>query len=259
MADKNHGQSLPGLRARTITILALFALLIGIAGGAASDVYALGQSAAPGNGMEAGKYRGLWIGEVTGNAAVRSGPSKSEKAMKNWWAGRRVLLYATAGDLTRGVWYRVSEPPEEPMYVHASMVRKVSQVKFETKGWPGKWVSVNVSQQVVTAYENGIATKVTLTSTGTSRTPTELGVQRVQWRTTSRRMIGGSRAAGDYYDLPNVPWVQYFNETGEALHGTYWHDNFGRPMSHGCVNLSTPMAKWLYDWGYVGMIVNVHN
>ena len=53
-------------------------------------------------------------------------------------------------------------------------------------------------------------------------------------------MQGGNKASGDYYNLKDVPYPQYFNMTGESLHGTYWHDDFGHPHSHGCVNLEHP-------------------
>jgi lipoprotein-anchoring transpeptidase ErfK/SrfK len=59
-------------------------------------------------------------------------------------------------------------------------------------------------------------------------------------------------AAGDLtangFDLPGVPWVMYINESGISLHGTYWHNDFGHPHSHGCVNLSPSSAKWLFRW-----------
>jgi lipoprotein-anchoring transpeptidase ErfK/SrfK len=59
-------------------------------------------------------------------------------------------------------------------------------------------------------------------------------------------------AAGDLtsngFDLPGVPWVMYITESGISLHGTYWHNDFGRPRSHGCVNLSASAAKWLFRW-----------
>ena len=70
-------------------------------------------------------------------------------------------------------------------------------------------------------------------------------------------MRGGTPGV-DYYDLPNVQWVQYFNSTGEALHGAYWHDDFGYPHSHGCVNLTNAIAKWFFDWGSVGIVVWAH-
>ncbi len=116
----------------------------------------------------------------------------------------------------------------------------------------------DITQQIVTAYNGAVPERVTLASTGTATHPTNLGVQKIYWRLPTQEMIGGNKASGDYYDLPDVPYVQYFNTTGEALHGTYWHDNFGRPMSHGCVNLSIPMSQWFYGWAGIGTVVYVH-
>ena len=67
-------------------------------------------------------------------------------------------------------------------------------------------------------------------------------------------MSGGSKALHTYYYLPNVPWVMFFANDeiakmrGFSFHGTYWHDNFGHPMSHGCINMKIADAKTLYDW-----------
>ncbi len=204
-----------------------------------------------------GKYSGLQIGELTRSAPVMNSPSG--KRIKSWWAGRRVLLYQAVADARGGRWYRVSEAPEAPMYVQSNLVRVVAPVRFAGGLYAGRWVDVNVSQQVATAYDGGVPVLVTLASTGTAKNPTNLGVQRLLWRFPSREMIGGSKEKGDYYDLKNVPFPQYFNNTGEALHGTYWHDDFGRPHSHGCVNLSTPIAQWFYGWANIGTIVYVHN
>jgi lipoprotein-anchoring transpeptidase ErfK/SrfK len=63
--------------------------------------------------------------------------------------------------------------------------------------------------------------------------------------------------AGPGYYLPNVPYVMYFYE-GYGLHGTYWHNNFGHPMSHGCVNFTIEDAGWLFDFASVGTVVNLH-
>lgn len=203
-------------------------------------------------------YGKLWVGELTARSAVRSGAGAETKAVKTWWVGRRVMVYAEAKDSKGAAWYRVSDAPEGPQWVLASAVKKVFDVRYEGAKFKGRWINVNLSQQVVTAYQDGVPVKVTLTSTGKASTPTNQGVQRITWRVTSRRMRGGTPGI-DYYDLPNVPYAQYFNSTGEALHGTYWHDNFGRPLSHGCVNLSTPMSKWFYEWANVGTTVWVHN
>ena len=205
-----------------------------------------------------GDYSDLWIGEMITGGNVRVGPGLNYRVLKVWWAGRRVLLYEAVTDSTGAVWYRVSDPPETPMYVHSSLIRRVMPVKYEPARYRGKWVNVNISQQVVTAYEDGTPVKVTLASTGTVKNPTEPGVWKIYYRLPKQDMDGGSLAAGDYYNLKDVPWVQYFHMSGEALHGTYWHDNFGRPMSHGCVNLSIPMAEWFYNWAKIGTVVYVH-
>jgi hypothetical protein len=63
----------------------------------------------------------------------------------------------------------------------------------------------------------------------------------------SRHMAAGNLAAGGY-DLPGVPWISYITKSGIALHGTYWHNNFGRPRSHGCINLSCQASRWVYLW-----------
>lgn len=206
-----------------------------------------------------GGYSGLWIGEMSMGGNVRTGPGTNQRRLKTWGAGRRVLLYQAVRDGVGGLWYRVSESPEAPMYVHSSLIRRVAPVKFEGARFRGRWVNINISQQIVTAYENGTPVKVTLTSTGTRKNPTELGVWKIYYRLPKQDMDGGSLAAGDYYNLKDVPFVQYFHNSGEGLHGTYWHDNFGRPMSRGCINLSIPMSQWFYGWANIGTTVYVHN
>jgi lipoprotein-anchoring transpeptidase ErfK/SrfK len=63
-------------------------------------------------------------------------------------------------------------------------------------------------------------------------------------------MAAGDRAAPNSYDLPGVPWICYFTEDGISFHGTYWHNDFGKPRSHGCINLSPAAARWVYRWTY---------
>lgn len=110
-----------------------------------------------------------------------------------------------------------------------------------------KWIDVDLSAQRVTAYEGITAVRTFIISSGLPRTPTVTGTFRIQSKVTAQLMEGGSREEGDYYYLPNVPWVQFFYK-GYSFHGTYWHDKFGRPMSHGCINMRTEDAKWLFDW-----------
>jgi LysM repeat protein len=114
----------------------------------------------------------------------------------------------------------------------------------------GKLILVVLREQRVYAYQNGQLLRSFVASTGLPRTPTVQGQFRVYVKYRSQTMSGPG------YYLPNVPYVMYFYR-GYGLHGTYWHSNFGRPMSHGCVNLRTPDAQWLYNWAEVGTPVHV--
>lgn len=115
----------------------------------------------------------------------------------------------------------------------------------------GKWIEVDLGRQRLVAYAGDRPLLSTVVSTGKPSTPT------VQGRFTIRAKLRSQRMVGPEYNLPNVPWVMYFHET-YALHGTYWHNEFGRPVSHGCVNMHIPDAQWLYNWASVGTPVVIH-
>jgi lipoprotein-anchoring transpeptidase ErfK/SrfK len=104
-----------------------------------------------------------------------------------------------------------------------------------------KWIDVDLTYQRVTAYEGNTPVFQGIVSTGLPNTPTVVGQFRIYWKLLASDM------AGPGYYLPGVPYAMYFYR-GYALHGTYWHNNFGQPMSHGCVNLRTADAQWLFNW-----------
>jgi lipoprotein-anchoring transpeptidase ErfK/SrfK len=114
-----------------------------------------------------------------------------------------------------------------------------------------RWIDVDLSQQRVYAYEGRILVRSFTVSTGKKQTPTVTGKYRIYVKYRSQDMSGPG------YYLADVPFVMYFYK-GYGLHGTYWHNNFGTPMSHGCVNFRVKEAKWLFEWASVGTIVNVH-
>jgi LysM repeat protein len=119
----------------------------------------------------------------------------------------------------------------------------------------GKWIDVNLSQQRLVAYEGSKAVFSSLVSTGVARHPTVTGTFNIYLKYTSQAMTGGTGA--EYYYLPGVPYVMYFYES-YAIHGTYWHNNFGHVMSHGCVNMPTDAAKFMFNWAPMGTPVTVH-
>ena len=115
----------------------------------------------------------------------------------------------------------------------------------------GRWIGINLNTQTLTAYEGNNAVFSTLISSG-STFPTPTGTYSILYRVRSQRMTGPG------YDLPNVPWVMYFTNRGHAIHGAYWHNNFGRPMSHGCINMRPSEAEWLYNFTPNGAKVVIH-
>lgn len=119
----------------------------------------------------------------------------------------------------------------------------------------GKWIEIDLSQQRLTAWIGDEVAGTWLISSGTAKTPTQIGEGRIYAKRTSQTMTG--TIAGEYYYVPNVKWVSYFNG-GEAIHGTYWHNNFGHPMSHGCINMTEAAAKFIYDFAPIGTKVIVH-
>ncbi len=134
----------------------------------------------------------------------------------------------------------------------------LSNLGFVTPSYPvpeptitvGKEIIVDLSESRVYAYENGHLVHSTLGSTGLPGSPTVKGDFTVQRKYESQTMSGPG------YYLPGVQWIMYFY-AGYALHGTYWHSNWGHPMSHGCVNLPNDEALWYYNWAPIGTPVHV--
>lgn len=114
----------------------------------------------------------------------------------------------------------------------------------------GKAIVVSTQKQRIYAYENGQLVRSYLTSTGLPDTPTVLGDYKIYRKYEKTDMRGP-----DYF-LPDVPYTMYFYQ-GYGIHGTYWHNSFGRPMSHGCVNLPVEEAQWFFNWAEVGTPVRV--
>jgi lipoprotein-anchoring transpeptidase ErfK/SrfK len=114
-----------------------------------------------------------------------------------------------------------------------------------------RWIDVDLTNQMLYAYQGDTVVNSFLVSTGTWLHPTVVGQYNIYVKYRSAPMSGPG------YYLPDVPYIMYFY--GDyGLHGTYWHNNFGTPMSHGCVNLRTDEAAWLYSWASVGTLVNIH-
>ena len=140
----------------------------------------------------------------------------------------------------------VSETPASPSPIAPAPASGTTGVR---------WIAVNLTNQTLTAYEGNVPVYHTAVSSGYWPYLTVTGEFSMYSRYESQTMNG--YALGFDYYLPDVPYVMYFYGN-YALHGTYWHNNFGTQMSHGCVNLSTTDAQWIYNWSAYGTTVNVH-
>lgn len=118
-----------------------------------------------------------------------------------------------------------------------------------------RWIEVDVSEQAVYVWENGEIIRTMLTSSGLPQHESSRGTFRINSHVVMQDM---GCVPGYDYCTKDVKWVMYYNGD-EAFHGTWWHENFGQKMSHGCMNLSEGNAKWLWDWAPIGTEVWVHD
>lgn len=202
-----------------------------------------GSSNAGGGGAAAGGIHIVRAGENLSSIAARYGTTTAALAQANAisnpnhiYVGQRLVLSASGAG---------SVPAPAPAPAPSNPV-------VSNPGNGGnRWIDINLSNQSLTAFEGNTPVFNTLVSTG-STFPTPVGTYHIQYKVRSQRMTGPG------YDLPNVPWVMYFTNRGHAIHGAYWHNNFGHPMSHGCVNMRPSEAEWLYNFTPNGATVVVH-
>lgn len=145
--------------------------------------------------------------------------------------------------------------PDTPTAEYVAPPTAVAYVPpASTSGGNGgaRWFDVDLSDQRMYAYEGDTLVNSFVVSTGTWQTPTLTGRFKVWIKLKSAPMSGPG------YYLPNVPHIMYY-DGDYGIHGAYWHNNFGVPMSHGCINLSLPDAEWAYNFASVGTVVNVHD
>ncbi|OGD88519.1 hypothetical protein A2693_03725 [Candidatus Curtissbacteria bacterium RIFCSPHIGHO2_01_FULL_40_12] len=119
-----------------------------------------------------------------------------------------------------------------------------------------RWIEIDLSDQRLYLKEGNNTAGNFLISSG-KWAPTPTGEWRIWTKLRYTRMTGGSKALGTYYNLPNVPYTMYYYR-GYGIHGAYWHNNFGHPMSHGCINMKPEEAGIAFNWASVGTRVVVH-
>jgi len=180
----------------------------------------------------------LYYGSVHWVEAIEAGPKGD-------------LWYRIYDDLT-GFPYHI-----DPLHVRPIPLDELTPITPEVEV-QNKRIDVNLLTQRLTAYEFDKKVLETTISSGIPNGPTGSngigtktpeGEHRIQDKMPAKHMGNGNLfASADDYELPGVPWTCFFTSQGHAFHGTYWHDNFGVPMSHGCINMRTEEAKWLFRW-----------
>lgn len=202
---------------------------------------------------------------------VRSGPGTDFDVVARL---RNDMVLKIDGSVTRDevTWYKVvfdewlryPERLESDWYVAADYVevlydegnKTIWEDEYATSS---KQITIDLSEQKLTATENGETFMCVDISTGLDATPTPRGEFTVFKKTPSRYMQGPlpGLPSDQYYDMPGVPWNLYFTHGGAVIHGAYWHDSFGSVYSHGCVNLLPEEARKLYQWADLGTPVIV--
>lgn len=196
------------------------------------------------------------LGEITVPYSVtRLAPSFwSKNGYRIYYATTHWVTGVSVNRYEKGVWYEIYDSHlQKSFYVASSDMRLVpdEELTLLSPDVPDamKRIYVDTAIQLVTAFEGDKAVLVTRCSSGGSGTKTPLGDFRTFHKGPTIHMTNdGAVGAGHGYDLPGVPWVSFFTGTGDSFHGTYWHNDYGRPRSHGCVNLTPADAKFLYRW-----------
>ena len=174
----------------------------------------------------------LYYGSVHWIEAIEEGPTGE-------------LWYRIYDDLT-GFPYHVN-----PLHVKPIPLDELTPISPEVEV-QHKRIDVNLRTQTLTAYEFDKPLMETLISSGLPNGPRTNGLSTKtpegEFRILDNMGNGNLFADLDDYELPGVPWTSFFTLQGHAFHGTYWHDNFGVPMSRGCINMRTDEAKWLFRW-----------
>lgn len=202
---------------------------------------------------------------------MRSGPGTEYGIVERLRTGMVLKIAGTVTGTDGTQWYKIAQDASirypdritSDWYVLADAVSEFNddgdhRIKKGEKPVSTKRIVVNLSQEMLYAYEGDTLFMQEPISTGLDFTPTPRGTFTIYAMTPSRYMQGPlPGVSAQVYDLPGVPWNLYFTVDGAVIHGAYWHDHFGEPWSHGCVNLSPANAKKLYQWAELGIKVTV--
>lgn len=187
---------------------------------------------------------------------ARWAPGKDQMVAYRFYFATTHWIIGLEFDSDGKPWYRILDDKWEfTFFVPSEHLRIIPQTELSSisPDVPAilKRLVIHLPEQLLIAYESddivfmARVASGAIFSDGNHSTPT--GRHMTFHKRPSRHMAAGNLAYNGY-DLPGVPWICYITESGVAFHGTYWHNDYGRPRSHGCINLSPQAAKWVYRW-----------
>ncbi len=186
---------------------------------------------------------------------TRHDPSSwAERGYRIYYRSTHWVTDVVVNRYEKTIWYKVYDSElQASLYIASQDLRLVPDEELAPLASDvpdgSKHIYVDTSTQSVTAFENDQAVLVARCSSGGKGTRTPAGdFQTFHKGPTIHMTNDGEPGAGHPYDLPGVPWVSFFTGTGISFHGTYWHNDYGTPRSHGCVNLKPDDAKFVYRW-----------
>ena len=196
------------------------------------------------------------LGEITVpfSATRRSASYSADTGYRIYFGTTHWVTGVTVNPYEKGVWYEIYDSlRQSSLYIPASDMRLVPADELTALSGDvsndRKHIYVDTATQSVNAFEDDKAVLVARCSSGGKGTKTPLGAFKTFHKGPTIHMTNdGEAGAGHGYDLPGVPWVSFFTGTGVSFHGTYWHNDYGKPRSHGCVNLTPADAKFIYRW-----------
>ena len=217
---------------------------------------------------------GFWAEVAVPYVVMRAAPQEDARQLyRLYYSSVHLVIDRVAG--TDGAdWYQLQDDqyPMRPEFVRAAGLRRLDPAELTPiSPWAkDKHLEVSLQDQMVRAYEGdelvreircATGARFVVDGDGLQDFTTPIGDHTVVRKRPSRHMLGFIDRA-DQYDLPGVPYCTYFTQSGVAVHGAYWHNDFDHPRSHGCVNVLADEAKWVYRWSqpsvaYEEMVLHV--
>ncbi|MBN1316462.1 MAG: L,D-transpeptidase family protein [Anaerolineales bacterium] len=208
---------------------------------------------------------GFWGEVFKPYTSARTAPYQGAEEKYRLYYGTVHHVIGVVSDPEKGSWYQIYDelPPTAAYWVKAHHIRKITPWEMRpidpNKRLEEKQIHIDLAAQTVICYEGEQPVFFTRCASGSTFEyadghiedfTTPVGEFSVLLKQPSRHMRGGAEGEDDFFDLPGVPWNTFFTYSGIAIHGTFWHNDYGVQRSHGCVNVTPEAAKWIYRWSF---------